>query len=120
MLVARRLLALVILSTVLVGAWRFASQNAAEVTIYLWFGEIEKVSLWVALVTAFLGGALVAGLFGGYEWAKAGLLARRYRSTVAGLEAEVHQLRNLPLTVEDAAQPDDVLRVSGGIAGRGA
>ena len=38
-----------------------------------------------------------------YEVLKKGLVARRYRKVVKGLESEIHQLRNLPLAGTDSA-----------------
>ncbi len=112
MRVARRLLALGIFLAVLIGAWRFASENSEPVRVYFWLGEITEVELWVVLAMAFLAGALSTGLLVSYRLARAGLLARRYRVAVTGLEAELHQLRNLPLAAEDEAQAGDSLRAS--------
>ena len=44
------------------------------------------------------------------------LEAHRYRKAVRGLEAEVHQLRNLPLTTEaaDVSEPRDEVALLGG------
>jgi hypothetical protein len=45
------------------------------------------------------------------------MLTRRYRKTVNGLEAEVHQLRNLPLVSEE---PEfDESAAPGGVLERG-
>ena len=117
MRIARRLLALVIFLVVLIGAWRFASENSDPVRVYFWLGETKEVELWVVLAMAFLGGALCTGLLASYRLARAGLLARRYRVAVTGLEAELHQLRNLPLAAEDKTLTGVSLRASSGDVG---
>ncbi len=120
MRVARRILIAGIILAVLVAAWRFARENATPVTVYLWWGQIDEAPLWIALAATFVIGAFTAGLLGAYKLAKVGLLARRYRRAVAGLEAEVHQLRNLPLSAEEAARPNDDAPAMERGAGRGA
>ena len=47
--------------------------------------------------------AVVAALLTFYQMAKLGLVARRYRKAVRGLESEVHQLRNLPLADDEGS-----------------
>jgi uncharacterized integral membrane protein len=104
MRIARRILALVLLGLALVGGWRFASANADLIEIDLLLTQIPDAPLWLGLVVAFGVGAVLTGLLALYEILKLGLLARRYRKTVVRLEAEIHQLRNLPLSVEGAAE----------------
>jgi uncharacterized integral membrane protein len=87
---------------VLVLGWKFAAANGAEVVVSWVFGEFAPVPVWLALLAAFAAGAIVAALVGFFQLARLGLVARRYRKTVRGLEAEVHQLRNLPLESGDA------------------
>jgi hypothetical protein len=87
-------------------ASRFAADNSGAVTIGVpLLGDVE-VRLWAALLAAFAGGAVLAGLAMAYRVARLGLLARRYRKIIRGLESEVHQLRNLPLTDEEPARGD--------------
>ena len=50
-------------------------------------------------------GAAAATLLLLYRMAKQGLVTRRYRKTVRGLESEIHQLRNLPLAGGEGAGP---------------
>jgi uncharacterized integral membrane protein len=109
MLVTRRIFAVAVFAAVLIAGWRFASDNSTTVTVSYWIGEFTEVALWLALAVAFGGGALLVGLVAAYELAKAGLVARRYRQTVAELEDELHQLRNLPLAAEEAARSDDAV-----------
>jgi hypothetical protein len=76
------------------------------VTVSYVLGEFTGVPLWAVLLVSFASGVALAGIVALYRLAKLGLITRRYRKTVHGLEAEVHQLRNLPLADEDRA-PDD-------------
>jgi uncharacterized integral membrane protein len=97
----RRLLVVVVFVALFVGVWRFVGGNAQPVLIDLLFMPLS-VPLWLALVGAFLLGALCAGASLVYELAKKSLTARRYRKQMAGLESEIHQLRNLPLAASEA------------------
>ena len=47
---------------------------------------------------------LISSLFLVFSSAKNGLVNRRYRKAIGGLEAEVHQLRNLPLAPDSEAR----------------
>jgi uncharacterized integral membrane protein len=113
---ARRLLGIAIFVALLVAGWRFAAENSQVVTIHYVVGHFEGVSVWLALLCAFLAGAVVVGLLGMVGAAKLRLEARRYRKAVRDLEAEVHQLRNLPLTAEEAdvSEPRDQVASLGG------
>jgi uncharacterized integral membrane protein len=86
---------------VLVFGWWFAAANAARVPISYVFGELAPAPLWLALVGAFAAGAAIGGLVGVYQALKRGLVMRRYRKTLRGLESELHQLRNLPLAAHE-------------------
>ena len=102
MLWVRRLLVLAVFVGVLVGGWRFAAQNSETLAIDYLVGRLEGVPVWLALSATFLAGAAAASLLAFYQTARLKLTARRYRRVVNGLEAEVHQLRNLPLAGEGA------------------
>jgi hypothetical protein len=71
------------------------------VVVDLLFMTAPPTPLWLALVLAFSLGASGAALLLLYELGKLGLTTRRYRKTVASLESEIHQLRNLPLAAEE-------------------
>lgn len=90
-------------------AYRLGEANAAEITIDFLLGQIT-LATWQALGVAFLVGAGLVYLYSLYQMARSGLLHRRYRKELAGLETEVHQLRNLPLApgerVVDAGDTD--------------
>lgn len=94
---------------------RFPAQNAAPVSVDYLMGRVEGVPLWWALLAAFAAGLLLAGAVGLYPLTRLGLVARRYRKAAHGLEAEIHELRNLPL--EGAEPRDDVARGDFGKAG---
>jgi uncharacterized integral membrane protein len=100
---AIRLLWVAIFVGVLVLGWRFASVNAEPVAVSYVFGAFAPMPQWLALLIAFAVGASAAGLIASYQALKRGLVMRRYRKTVRGLESELHQLRNLPLADADAA-----------------
>jgi len=100
MLAARRLLAVLAFGLLLVAGWSFAANHGTRVTLDFWLGQWSEVPLWLALCAAFAAGAVLVGLFAGWGLARARLERRRYRSSIAGLESELHQLRNLPLAAE--------------------
>ncbi|HTY17638.1 MAG TPA: LapA family protein [Myxococcota bacterium] len=104
MRVVRRLLGLALFVGALVVGWAFAHRNPDAVSVDLLFTKPPGQPLWLVLLAAFGAGALCAGALGLYHAARLRLTARRYRRAAAGLEAEIHQLRNLPL----AAQPGAV------------
>jgi uncharacterized membrane protein YciS (DUF1049 family) len=116
MRMARWVLVAAIFVVLLVAGWRFASDNSQVVTIHYVLGQFDGVSVWLALLCAFAAGAVVVGSLGMIGWLKLRLEARRYRKAVRGLEAEVHQLRNLPLAPEaaDVSEPRDEVALLGG------
>lgn len=97
----RRLLVVVVFVALFAGVWRFVGGNAQPVTIELLLLQLS-VPLWGALLGAFGLGALCAGASLVYELAKKSFATRRYRKQMAGLESEIHQLRNLPLAGSEA------------------
>jgi uncharacterized integral membrane protein len=121
MRLARRLLGIAVFAALLVGGWRFRAGNSGTLTIHYVFGETAEISVWAALIGAFLVGAICAGSLGAYRVARLGMVTRRYRKAVRGLEAEVHQLRNLPLAAEepDLEQESREPAPLGGALGRG-
>jgi hypothetical protein len=101
MRLARRLLVVAVFGTVFYLAWRFAMDNSGAVIIKIPVLQDIEVLLWISLLTAFALGAVLTGLGAAYQAARLGLLARRYRKIIRGLESEVHQLRNLPLADDE-------------------
>lgn len=104
MQLVRRLLWLCLFVATLVLGWQLAARNSTAVDIDFVLVSLSGVALWLVLLGAFLVGAGAAAGIASYRMVKLGLLARRYRKAVTGLEAEVHQLRNLPLTSDELAQ----------------
>ena len=103
----RRAVVIALFVAFLVGGWRFAAQNSETLAIDYLAGRFEQVPVWLALVAAFFAGAAVASLAAFWQTARLKLTARRYRKAVNGLEAEVHQLRNLPLQAEGAPPAEE-------------
>ena len=99
----RRLLSFGLLVAALVAGYRLAQANGELVTLDLIYTQIPDVAQWMVVGGAFLTGAVLAVLLTLYQMAKLGLVARRYRKAVRGLESEIHQLRNLPLAEEEAS-----------------
>ncbi len=96
-----------------------ANSDAVEVDFLL--GRVE-LAIWQVLGLSFFGGAGLVGLYTLYQLARGGLVRRRYRKELAGLETEVHQLRNLPLAPGESAAgeandvdfEDELVRERGG------
>jgi uncharacterized integral membrane protein len=111
----RRVLVVAVFGALFFGAWRFVNGNVDPTHVDLVFFDLHEVPLWSALLGAFLLGAASAGASLVYELAKKSFAARRYRKELAGLESEIHQLRNLPLAAPDAGGgPAPPGRVSAG------
>ena len=106
----RRIVMAAVFVGALVGGWRFAGSNSAQVSVSYLAGEFSDVALWMVVLVSFCLGAGSVGFFAMVERARAALLTRRYRKAVAGLEAEVHQLRNLPLREEAVEPPADLVQ----------
>jgi uncharacterized integral membrane protein len=98
----RRVIGGALFLVLLVGGWRFAAENSGSVTVHYLLGRSGEVAIWAALLGAFGAGAALVALLSLLQTARLRLEARRYRKVVRGLEAEVHQLRNLPLAPDDA------------------
>lgn len=105
----RRLIAAVLFVAVWYFGWRFAAENSSTVSIHLLARQFEGVALWKALIGAFAGGAVGVGAVMALLMTRIKLVVRRYRKMVEGLEGELHQLRNLPLSVEQPAGRDAAL-----------
>jgi uncharacterized integral membrane protein len=101
----RRLLVLAVFVALLVLGWRFAAANLEPVRVHYLAGVVEAAPLWAALLVAFAIGFALAGLAGLYQMARLSLTSRRWRKVARGLEAELHQLRNLPLAASEPAPP---------------
>jgi uncharacterized membrane protein YciS (DUF1049 family) len=113
MQIARSLLRLVVFAGLLIAGWRFAAVNSTAIDVDYLVGTSSGVQLWVVLAVTFASGAAAAGAPAAYALVRGQLLRRRYSTKLAGLEAEVHQLRNLPLVGDEAAPPEDALDAPG-------
>ncbi|MEM7413580.1 MAG: LapA family protein [Myxococcota bacterium] len=100
----RRLIGLGLIGAVMVLGWQFASENANRVAVHYLWGILE-IPIWQALIGAFGLGFAFAGLGWFFFGVRAGMVQRRYRKTVGGLESEIHQLRNLPLAEDSSGAP---------------
>ena len=118
----RRLLVVGIFALLFAAVWQFVNGNRDPVAVKLEPLLEFTVPLWIALLAAFGLGALSAGASLVYELAKKSFTARRYRKQMAGLESEIHQLRNLPLAAPEeregpaaprVAPAEDVIRQRG-------
>jgi TRAP-type C4-dicarboxylate transport system permease small subunit len=101
MVLARRVLLVAVIAGLLIGGWRLADENSTPVVISYGLGVSAEIPLWTAMLAAFAVGAGLVAIYSVYRAIRAGLVARRYRTALHGLEAEVHQLRNLPLGADD-------------------
>ena len=119
MTILRRLLLVALLGAVIWAGVQFVRGNEATVVVELLVTEPVSLATWKALLIAFTGGAALAAAVSLFEVARYALVARRYRKTVARLEGEIHQLRNLPLAEEgapDSAGEPNFAAPSGGPA----
>jgi uncharacterized membrane protein YciS (DUF1049 family) len=113
----RRWIGVALIAAMLIGGWSLKIGNDEPVAVDFLFGKIEA-ELWQALLCAFAVGFMVAGT--GWLWSalRAGMVERRYRKAVGGLEAEVHQLRNLPLVATDESAGSRGGELSRAVRGR--
>ncbi len=102
----RRLVPMVVGAGLLYLAYLLTTANSDPVEVDFLLGRTELAS-WQVLGLSFFAGAGLVGLYTLYQLARGGLVLRRYRRELAGLETEVHQLRNLPLAPEESAGRED-------------
>ncbi|MFP6578924.1 MAG: hypothetical protein VCC02_03895 [Myxococcota bacterium] len=96
----RRVIAIGLFAGLLVAGWTLAARNQTAIDVDGFFYRAEGIQVWVALAGAFAAGSLVAAGALCLPLARGRLTRRRYRRELAALEAEVHQLRNLPLSAD--------------------
>ena len=119
MKILRRLIGLVLGVAALYGAYRLAQANGDPVTVDYVYGTLPEAPQWMVVGAAFLSGAALTALLLTYRLAKQGLVARRYRKTVRGLESEIHELRNLPLAGGEGTGGPEPLTAAASGAERG-
>jgi len=107
MRLARRLLAIVVFVGLLIAGWKFAGSNAQSVPVHYPGGEFAERALWVVLLVAFGSGVVLTSLVAVARGARIRLVSRRYRKLVDSLQAEVHQLRSLPLSEHPQTRETD-------------
>ena len=99
----KRIFGLVVLIGVWVAGWRFVGENQSVVTVHYAVGRVSEIPLWQGLLAAVgIGGLLMGGPLG-FMLARARLEGRHYRKRASRLDAEVHALRNLPVTGGDGS-----------------
>ena len=99
MTLARRLITVVVFVGLLVVGWKFAGSNALPlVAVHYPGGKFSERALWVVLLVAFGSGVVLAAGIAAVRGARIRLVSRRYRKLTDSLQAEVHQLRSLPLS----------------------
>jgi hypothetical protein len=106
MQVLRRLVGIALFVGVLVFGWTFAADHSQPVTIRIPYLVDFELTLWAALLAAFGIGVAATGTLAVLRATRQGLVARRYRKMIRDLEAEIHQLRNLPLATDAPAAPE--------------
>ena len=108
MRIVRRLITAVVFVALLVVGWKFAASNAQPVVVHHPAGEFTARALWVVLLAAFGSGVVLAAAIAAVRGARIRLVSRRYRKLVDNLQAEVHQLRSLPLSDQPVPIADSV------------
>jgi uncharacterized membrane protein YciS (DUF1049 family) len=90
--------------------WSFRSRNAGAIDLDLVGIRLPNVEVWWALSVATGIGLSLGAFVVGFAWLRQRILNRRYRSTIARLESEIHQLRSLPLSGSVRAEVDESVR----------
>ncbi|MBW2267518.1 MAG: LapA family protein [Deltaproteobacteria bacterium] len=91
------------------GSHYFVQNNEQAVTLDFAVLHFEAVALWMVLLCAFTAGFGVAAAAAMLRGARLRFESRRYRKEARKLEAEVHELRTLPLATPgdgSASLPD--------------
>ncbi len=110
----RRVLMLALVVGLILASHFFVQNHEQTVALDLAAVQYESVPLWLVLLCAFGLGFAAAAAIAALRGARLRLTARRYRKQAESLEAEVHELRTLPLSpdarpAEAAAGPEDGL-----------
>jgi len=92
-----RIATLAIIAALIWAAVRFILANDASIEIDYLLSSSVDLLLWQGLVFAFALGWVAATAVFGVGWLRARIETRRYRKAHAKIEAEVHQLRSLPI-----------------------
>ncbi len=104
MKILRRLLLLALFVGLFWVVWEFRFRNQDTMTVDLIVWETPILATWALLLITFSIGAALAASILSLRLMRSSMIARRYRKAAVGLESEIHQLRNLPLSGEESAQ----------------
>jgi uncharacterized membrane protein YciS (DUF1049 family) len=102
----RKLVSFALVFALVAGAVVFAIGNQTPVPVYYVFGHSEEQPLWLVSGLAFLLGTACAWVVSLWLVSRAKLAERRHRKHAERLEAELHELRNLPLAGGHAARAE--------------
>jgi len=86
--------------------WTFRASNSLPVDLELIWVQLPHVELWFIILVAMAVGASLSGLFFGFAWLRQRLLSGRYRRAIRRLEAELHEMRSLPLSGPRASRDE--------------
>ncbi len=117
MRLARQLLAVAVFVGLLIAGWTFANNNSELVSVSYPGGEFAERARWVVLLVSFGSGVVLTAFVAVLRGARIRLVSRRYRKLVDRLQAEVHQLRSLPLSDQPRTLGSDSVPPAG--LGRG-
>ncbi|HPG28142.1 MAG TPA: LapA family protein [Myxococcota bacterium] len=78
--------------------WSLRSANVQVVDLDLIWIRVPNLELWWLVLLSIAAGFLLATLIVGFAWLRGALVNRRYRKSIRRLEAELHELRSLPLS----------------------
>ena len=107
MKLARRLITIVVFVGLLVAGWKFAGSNSQPLTVSYPGGEFAARPRWAVLLVAFGSGVVLTAIVASVRGARIRLVSRRYRKLNDRLQAEVHQLRSLPLSEQPQTRESD-------------
>ena len=117
MKLARRLITAVVFVGLLYVGWEFAHSNNEPLSVSYPGGEFAERASWTVLLIAFGSGVVLSASIAAVRGARIRLVSRRYRKLVDSLQAEVHQLRSLPLSDQPRTLSSDAVPPAG--LGRG-
>lgn len=112
MALLRKLILVLVFAALMGFAISFTQGNESSVSVELFGVPSPQLPLWAVLGVTYTLGVISAGALLTWSLMRRSLEVRRHRKTVAGLESEVHQLRNLPLEGADAVGVDPALGTS--------
>ncbi len=91
--------------------WSFRSGNATPIDLDLIWLRVPNLEIWWVILVSMAIGAVATGILLSFSWLRIRLLNHRYRRAIRKLEAELHELRSLPLS-----ESEDTLRDASSLA----